>query len=369
MLVVTYVRACAENSSSVFFQTADSQNNIFGRTLNPWNTSLTPGGSSGGEGALVAFRGSPLGVGTDVAGSIRIPSICCGTYGFKPTASRVPYGKQAPLGNPGLRNILASAGPLTNDFDALEIFMKAVLDAQPAKLDVTAINVPWRPFQEVKPTLRFGVLAEDPLFPLQPHVKKGIAEVASQLQAQGHEMVPLTADEGHVARSWDVAMQIFGLDKSSVATVLKSGEPFIPSIVAARGQTRGIQFDRDFLPDTRTIEDGLDKLALLNIKRVQLQESWRATFVRRGLDAVVAPGAPNTAIEHDEYGPAPYTALLNFLDVCGISPPPFFFSLVVVMMPDVFEALLTYFFGHFPLVSLLRDSVWKGDQVTSCWGV
>ncbi|KAK4498039.1 hypothetical protein PRZ48_010695 [Zasmidium cellare] len=57
--------------------TADSDNNVFGRTLNPNNLSLTAGGSSGGEGALIALRGSILGVGTDIAGSIRIPSICC----------------------------------------------------------------------------------------------------------------------------------------------------------------------------------------------------------------------------------------------------------------------------------------------------
>lgn len=263
----------------------------------------------------MAFRGSPLGVGTDVAGSIRIPSICCGTYGFKPTASRVPYGKQAPLGNPGLKNILASAGPLANDFDALEIFMKAVLDARPAKLDFTAIDVPWIPFQDVRPKLRFGVLAEDPLFPLQPHVKNGIAEVVGQLKAKGHEVISLTTEEGNVSKSWDVAMQIFGLDKSSVEIVLQSGEPFINSILTGREQTRGIQFDREFLPDTRTIEDGLDKLALLNVKRSQLQDGWRETFIRHGLDAVVAPGASITAIEHDEYGPAPYTCLLNFLDV------------------------------------------------------
>jgi hypothetical protein len=49
-------------------QTVESDNNVFGRVLNPWNTMLTAGGSSGGEGALVAFRGSPLGVGTDLAG-------------------------------------------------------------------------------------------------------------------------------------------------------------------------------------------------------------------------------------------------------------------------------------------------------------
>ena len=64
-------------------QTGDSDNNIFGRTLNPHNTSLTAGGSSGGEGALTAFRGSILGVGTDIAGSIRIPALCCGVCARK----------------------------------------------------------------------------------------------------------------------------------------------------------------------------------------------------------------------------------------------------------------------------------------------
>ncbi|KAK1487209.1 amidase [Colletotrichum cuscutae] len=75
--------------------TCDSENNIFGRTLNPHNTRLTAGGSSGGEGALVAFRGSPLGIGSDLAGSVRIPAFCCGVYGFKPTVDRIPFAGQS----------------------------------------------------------------------------------------------------------------------------------------------------------------------------------------------------------------------------------------------------------------------------------
>ena len=58
---------------------------IFGRTINPWNPMRTPGGSSGGEAALVSLRGSPLGIASDVGGSIRIPSSFCGSVGFKPT--------------------------------------------------------------------------------------------------------------------------------------------------------------------------------------------------------------------------------------------------------------------------------------------
>jgi amidase len=55
-------------------QWGETYNNVFGRTLNPYNLSLTSGGSSGGEGALIAMRGSPLGVGTDIGGSVKYAS-------------------------------------------------------------------------------------------------------------------------------------------------------------------------------------------------------------------------------------------------------------------------------------------------------
>jgi amidase len=68
----------------------DTENTIYGRTLNPYNLSCTPGGSSGGEAALVAAGGSPLGLGSDSGGSIRLPAHYCGVAGIKPTTGRVP---------------------------------------------------------------------------------------------------------------------------------------------------------------------------------------------------------------------------------------------------------------------------------------
>lgn len=68
----------------------ESDNLIYGRTLNPYDLSRTPGGSSGGEAAIIAAGGSPLGLGNDAAGSIRLPSHFCGIAGIKPTAGRVP---------------------------------------------------------------------------------------------------------------------------------------------------------------------------------------------------------------------------------------------------------------------------------------
>ncbi len=69
----------------------DCSNPIYGQTLNPCNLQKTPGGSSGGEGALIGGGGSILGLGTDIAGSIRIPASFCGICGFKPTSSRLRY--------------------------------------------------------------------------------------------------------------------------------------------------------------------------------------------------------------------------------------------------------------------------------------
>jgi amidase len=68
----------------------DTDNLVYGPTNNPYDLSYSPGGSSGGEAAIIAAGGSPLGVGTDIGGSIRDPSHSCGVAGIKPTSHRVP---------------------------------------------------------------------------------------------------------------------------------------------------------------------------------------------------------------------------------------------------------------------------------------
>jgi amidase len=76
----------------------ESNNLIYGRTNNPYDLSRTPGGSSGGESAIIAAGGSPLGLGTDGFGSIRIPSHFCGVSGLKPTSGSIPFTGLLPPG-------------------------------------------------------------------------------------------------------------------------------------------------------------------------------------------------------------------------------------------------------------------------------
>jgi amidase len=75
----------------------ETDNLVYGRTNNPYDLTRTPGGSSGGEAAIVAACGSPLGLGTDAGGSIRIPAHFCGLAAIKPTSGRVPRTGQFPM--------------------------------------------------------------------------------------------------------------------------------------------------------------------------------------------------------------------------------------------------------------------------------
>jgi fatty acid amide hydrolase len=69
--------------------TFETTNNIWGRTLNPWNKGRSVGGSSGGEGAAISSGCSLIGIGSDIGGSIRIPADQCGIFGIKPYSKRI----------------------------------------------------------------------------------------------------------------------------------------------------------------------------------------------------------------------------------------------------------------------------------------
>ena len=110
----------------------ETSNNLYGVTVNPFNSQLTSGGSSGGEGALIALRGSCLGLGTDIGGSIRSPSANCGLYGLRPSSYRIPVsGWSATMG--GQEQVVAVLGPLSTSLGGVKLFMKTVINGRPVR--------------------------------------------------------------------------------------------------------------------------------------------------------------------------------------------------------------------------------------------
>ncbi|NXM72197.1 VDHAP protein, partial [Serilophus lunatus] len=121
----------------------DCSNLIFGQTLNPLNHQKSPGGSSGGEGALIAGGGSILGIGSDVAGSIRLPSSFCGLCGLKPTGNRISTGPSAFSDRTFVLAVTGMLGPMARDVDSLALCMKALLCEEMFQLDPTVPPIPF----------------------------------------------------------------------------------------------------------------------------------------------------------------------------------------------------------------------------------
>lgn len=104
----------------------ETDNLIYGRTNNPYDVSRTPGGSSGGESALIAAQASAVGIGTDAGGSIRVPAHYTGIVGIKPTRGRVPLTGILPSTD-GILSFLAYASPMARYVDDVEVVFEQII--------------------------------------------------------------------------------------------------------------------------------------------------------------------------------------------------------------------------------------------------
>lgn len=286
--------------------TADSHNNVFGRTLNPHNLSLTSGGSTGGEGALIAMRGSVLGMATDIAGSCRIPALCCGVKSFKPSAGRVPFGGGVPpgrLGGPGA--IAPVIGPIVQSVRDAELVLRTIGDADAWKWDESVLDIPWRRVEPLARPLKFGLIRGHPKRPLHPTIARALHTTATKLKEKGHEMVLLDDEIPDLWESTRLAWKYFLLDPKDTPMehIKAAGEPPVPSLATARFE------------ELDGWEPTLDKLFDMNVERWKVLKKYHDLIVDRELDAVLLPGYQATATPHDTYGIPIYTLLVNLLNV------------------------------------------------------
>ena len=118
----------------LFYQEGD--NPLFGRTNNPWDLERTSGGGSGGEGAIIAAGGSPLGLGADIGGSIRTPAHFCGIQGLRPTSGRLSNLDSPPeLFFPGMEAVILDPGPMARTVADLELAMQVLAAPGLEKID------------------------------------------------------------------------------------------------------------------------------------------------------------------------------------------------------------------------------------------
>lgn len=164
----------------------ETNNLVFGRTNNPWDVSLSPGGSSGGSAAIVAAQGVPFDIGTDTGGSIRVPAHFCGVAGLKPTAGRVPRTGHA-VGPEGYLESLTHVGPLARSVADLALLYDII--AGPDGRDPHVVDAPRPSFQSVVVRgLRIAVHANNGIYAPAPSVAETVTRAAQALQSAGAEI-------------------------------------------------------------------------------------------------------------------------------------------------------------------------------------
>ena len=166
----------------------ESDNDLYGRSNNPWNLERTPGGSSGGEAAIIASGGSPLGLGGDVGGSIREPAHFCGIQGLKPTAGRLTNFDSRPgFFSWGLMEAMPpQAGPMARSVDDLALAMDVLAAPGLERIDPSVPPVPWPDWKDVSISgLRIAMVTDDGYFQASPAIRRVVSEAGEALSKQG----------------------------------------------------------------------------------------------------------------------------------------------------------------------------------------
>ncbi len=290
----------------------ETDSGLFGRTCNPWDLTRTPGGSSGGDAALVAAGCSPLSLAADFGGSLRIPAAWCGIATLRPTAGRLPQDLPPIRTASSSEGVIAQPGPLARSTDDVELALKVMVDAIAARPTERNAPVPWRPPpQGGVQGRRIAVLREIDGFAPSPAIRRAIDEAAAALRAAGAE-VETWDGAPDPAQGVALGWRIFTADGGSWFTQLLAGDRPDPLIkpdlqvmslpnparralavgLQASGQHRAARLLRQI--GTGSAGDLLDLLG----DRRDYTARFLAAMDAEGYDLLLTPATPLPAAPH-----------------------------------------------------------------------
>ncbi|KAJ7226830.1 amidase signature domain-containing protein [Mycena pura] len=286
---------------------------FWGQTLNPCNTKLTSGGSSGGCSALVAFGGSPLGIGSDIGGSLRSPAAACGIWTLKePTALRLPKGGTTT--QVGADSILSTYGPLCRSLRDIDLFFSVVLGSKPwlQSSDLVAIpwNVPETPrWSGSNGRLRIGVMWHDDVVLPQPPIRRALKTLVEVLKTDPSlEVVDYMPFKHH--ETGELAHGLYFVDGGARIRALAAvtGDPILP-------------LTEWILTQPRVKDHTIHELWELNAERDGLRAEYLEYYNAQNVDVVLCPAGagPASALGTCKYWG--YTNVWNFLDYPAVVFP------------------------------------------------
>lgn len=282
---------------------AESVNNCYGRTVNPFNRGLTSGGSSGGESALIAMRGSCLGVGTDIGGSLRIPAACVGIYAIRPSYGRTPHfdTRTALAGQEAVSSV---NGPMARCISDLRLWMETVVGSEPWLQDPKVLEIPYRNIN-LPAKLKIAVLWTNDVATPTPPVVRALRSVASTLKSKGHDIVDWSHEDHPEAAN--ICKRLFNVDGGkSIRNILEqTSEPWRPEL---SGYEKAVDMD-------------VHDLWQLQQERTLLQARYLARVAEAGIDVILGPTTPYVAPRNGQLKTVAYTNVFSVLDYSSLSFP------------------------------------------------
>ena len=309
----------------------ETDNPVYGRTVNPWNAERAPGGSSGGEAAIIAACGSPLGLGSDIGGSLRCPAHACGIVALKPTSWRLTNedARAAAFAN-GQIAIISQPGPMARRVEDLALAMRVLAAPGQERFDPAVPPVPLGvPAAVPIAGMRIGVYDDDGFFAASPAVRRAVREAADALAARGAQLVPFAPPD--VAGAMALFYAILSADGAAAAVRRLGRGPRDRRITgllqAARlpNALRGVLAALLDASGQPRLAGTLRAIARVSTDRywtlVEQQAAYRRRFVaeldRAGIDALLCPPHALPALTHGSSyylsSAASYAMLYNLL--------------------------------------------------------
>ncbi|MEV6955529.1 amidase [Streptomyces sp. NPDC051183] len=292
----------------VMCQDLQTSNPLFGRTKNPYDDTRTAGGSSGGPAAAVAAGMTSLEVGSDLAGSLRLPAAYCGVYALRPSGGIVPTRGHIPR-PPGwlTSSDMLTIGPVARNAEDLDVLLDVLAAPAPADAAAWRIDLP-APKRSRLADYRIGVWRDDPYCHVDESTRELLDRVAELVRSAG-----ATVDD--TTRPVDLADsdRLFQRLMYATAAATATDAGFADDIAAA-DKTPADSPGGLFL-HSRTMRHR-DWLRA-NEDREKLRGTWADYFATH--DVLITPATPTAAVEDQTSTPVPG----RFITVDGVKRPYF----------------------------------------------
>lgn len=282
--------------TNISYLLADWQsfNDVYGTSNNPWSAAHTPGGSSGGSAAALAAGFVSLELGSDLAGSLRVPAHFCGIYAHKPSSDIIPRRGQTPPGVPVLslapRLDLATCGPMARSAQDLMLGLDVLAGPDDHESTAWRLQLPGPRHATLK-DYRVLVIDQHPLTPTDATVRAPLNDLAERLAAAGCK----------VGRSSDALPDLALVGRmylQALMAFIGSNMPQ-PDYEAAAARAAALPEDTDDLRSVaqRGLVASHRDWVQADFIRTGILDRWRRFF--RDWDILVCPVMPTPALAHD----------------------------------------------------------------------